>query len=300
LVLVLWIAVGALVGIALLEGPITRVAALWGQGVTWAVVLATLRILAYVVLLVGLFWLGARIIGWVAATTTELKPRVGDTTPTSPEDVQGIGYPLPPTIPIGAWLAFATLVLVLGLIEVLSPSFFILDRFPGLSCGTGDEQCVDGRNLLVSIFAAGVGAMVTTTAGFLEHASEKKDFDVAYVPWYFARPVIGMLLGIIYYFVIKGGLFVTVGEVQSSELNVYGIAGLAALVGLFTKQATEKLRELFETMFVTREQVKEELKKQEQEKEEQEKEELEEKEKEQKKEEEERKAPEEKEQKKNG
>ena len=276
----LWVAIAVLVVIAFLEGPITRTAALWTQGTTWAVVLATIRIVAYLVLLVGFFWLGARLIDSLAArgflqmpSGTRQPAAEGEGKEEAKEEgekgdrkvAKGVPFPVPPTIPIGVWLALITLALVVGLLETLAPTFFILERFPELSCGTGDQRCVDRLNLLVSIFAAGVGAMVTTIAGYLEHASEERDFEVSYVPWYFARPATGMLLGIVYYFVMKGGLFMTVGEVQSTELNPYGIAAVAALVGLFSKQAVEKLREVFETLFITRTQVTAELKKKQQE-----------------------------------
>jgi len=275
LALSLWVAVAVLVVIAFLEGPITRTAALWTQATNWTVVLATIRIVAYFVLLVGFFWLGARLIDALAArgflqmpTGIRQPPAEGEGKEEAKKEgekgdkkvARGVPFPVPPTIPIGVWLALITLALVVGLLETLAPTFFILERFPELSCGTGDQRCVDRLNLLVSIFAAGVGAMVTTIAGYLEHASEVRDFEVSYVPWYFARPATGMLLGIVYYFVMKGGLFMTVGEVQSTELNPYGIAAVAALVGLFSKQAVEKLREVFETLFITRTQVTAELK----------------------------------------
>jgi flagellar biosynthesis protein FliR len=76
----------------------------------------------------------------------------------------------------------------------------------------------------VAMFAAGVGSCISTILAYLLHASEKKDFDVAYTPWYFARPLMGMLLGLIFYFVLKGGLLVlTMGKSASGtdELNLW-------------------------------------------------------------------------------
>ena len=55
-------------------------------------------------------------------------------------------------------------------------------------------------------------------------------------------------LAVVVYLVLRGG-FLT--GVSSSNLNPYGFVAMAALVGLFSKQATNKLDELFSTMFRT-------------------------------------------------
>ncbi len=47
----------------------------------------------------------------------------------------------------------------------------------------------------------------------------------------------------------RGGL---IGASTGAEaLSPYGIAAIAGLAGLFAKQATDKLREVFETLFKT-------------------------------------------------
>jgi hypothetical protein len=89
--------------------------------------------------------------------------------------------------------------------------------------------------------------------GYLKHASEQKDFDFAYVPWYFARPIMGLLLGLIFFLLLKAGLLATYPEIASEDaaVNEWGIAGISALVGLFSKPAIEKLREVFNVLFRT-------------------------------------------------
>jgi hypothetical protein len=53
----------------------------------------------------------------------------------------------------------------------------------------------------------------------------------------------------LFYVVIRGGLFSP--GTYSGDVNPYGIAGLSGLVGMFSKQATDKLSEVFGTMFQT-------------------------------------------------
>ena len=114
------------------------------------------------------------------------------------------------------------------------------------------------KESFIAIYAAGIGSSITTFLGYLDHASIKKDFDRAYIPWYFVRPVIGMTLGLIFYFILRGGLFVMeLGTDESSmqPFNLWSIAAVSALVGLFSKNAVEKLRELFNTLFQTQDEM---------------------------------------------
>ncbi len=63
--------------------------------------------------------------------------------------------------------------------------------------------------------------------------------------WYALRLPIGAALAVVFYLTLRGGLIG--GNVK--DLNMYGIAAVAALAGMFSRQAADKLREVFETMF---------------------------------------------------
>lgn len=65
--------------------------------------------------------------------------------------------------------------------------------------------------------------------------------------WFILRPFIGMPLALIFYFVVRGGFFTLAAD--TNAVSSFGIAGLAGLVGMFSKQAIEKLREIFEDIF---------------------------------------------------
>ena len=61
----------------------------------------------------------------------------------------------------------------------------------------------------------------------------------------------GMAIALILYFVVRGGLVLLSVETNTSGLNPYGIAALAGLSGMFSKQATDKLRDIFDNLFKT-------------------------------------------------
>lgn len=83
----------------------------------------------------------------------------------------------------------------------------------------------------------------TSLADYIGNNNFKKSWS-----WfYLLRPVIGMALALVFYFVIRGGFLTTSGGAK--DINPYGIAALAGLVGMFSKQATDKLSEVFGTLF---------------------------------------------------
>lgn len=69
--------------------------------------------------------------------------------------------------------------------------------------------------------------------------------------WYVLRPFIGMALALVFYFAIRGGLLLVAGVADTKSLNPYGIAAISGLVGMFSKQATDKLSDVFTTLFKT-------------------------------------------------
>jgi hypothetical protein len=178
----------------------------------------------------------------------------------SPAATAGDSFPSQVALVIGLWLIALSAASVSALFIVLRPESGIASTLglSRLSDRLSEDPTV--REALVTLIAGCLGSCVTTILGYLKHASVKRDFDRAFSPWYVARPLMGALLALVFYFLVKGGLWATIGEAdQSRNLNLWTLAGTGALVGLFSKDAIEKLRELFQTMFSTRESVTKEL-----------------------------------------
>lgn len=71
-----------------------------------------------------------------------------------------------------------------------------------------------------------------------------KSFKASWVLWYLLRPATGAILALIFLFVVKGGF-----STDINFENLYGIIAIAGLVGLFSKQANDKLAEIAGTLF---------------------------------------------------
>jgi len=74
--------------------------------------------------------------------------------------------------------------------------------------------------------------------------------------YYISMPIVGALLAPIVYMLLRVGLLAPSSSATDgttiSNLNLIGIYAFAALTGLFAKTATEKLGEVFSTLFQTR------------------------------------------------
>jgi hypothetical protein len=99
--------------------------------------------------------------------------------------------------------------------------------------------------LLIVVLAGALGAFLHVATSFSDYVGNRRLMR-SWTWFYVLRPLVGASLAVIFYFAILGGLFTSQG---TSALNPYGIAALSALVGLFSKQATNKLQQIFDTAF---------------------------------------------------
>jgi len=108
-------------------------------------------------------------------------------------------------------------------------------------------------NLILLVMVVGaIGSYVHTATSFADFVGNRRIYR-SWVWYYVLRVFIGVALALIFYFVIRGGLL-SAGS-DTKDLNTFGIAAVSALVGMFSKPATDKLAEVFDTIFKT---VKEE------------------------------------------
>ena len=104
----------------------------------------------------------------------------------------------------------------------------------------------DERLLLLVIVVGMLGAFVHGATSLADYLGNNA-FNKSWTWFYLLRPAIGMALALVFYFAIRGGFLSTTGGAR--DINPYGIAALAGMVGMFSKQATDKLGEIFSTLF---------------------------------------------------
>ena len=107
------------------------------------------------------------------------------------------------------------------------------------------------RLMFVAAIGGALGSYVHLATSFADYAGNEK-LTTNWGWWYILRPFIGMALAEVVYLALRGGLLNASGsDSATTAISPYGVAASAALTGLFSKQATDKLQEVFETLFRT-------------------------------------------------
>jgi hypothetical protein len=107
-----------------------------------------------------------------------------------------------------------------------------------------DEQHL----FLLVVLAGALVSFVHVTRSFVDFIGNRR-LRPSWTWWYVLQPFTGSALAVVGYLVLRGGFFV--GTSAGGIVNPFGFVAVASLVGLFSKQATNKLDELFSTMFRT-------------------------------------------------
>jgi hypothetical protein len=102
------------------------------------------------------------------------------------------------------------------------------------------------RLILMVMVVGALGGNVHGLRSFANFAGVGR-LTRSWVWWYLYRPFIGLPMALIFYFAVRGGLL-SIGA-ETGDINRFGIAAVAALVGMFSDQAAMFLRRLFATMF---------------------------------------------------
>lgn len=115
--------------------------------------------------------------------------------------------------------------------------------------------------LFVTVAISGaLGSLIHCITSFADYVGNRR-LGRSWVWWLILRTPTGIALALLFYLVLRGGLVAPSLPTNdatihaSAILNPYGLAAIAAMAGMFSKQATDKLREIFDTLFRTNQPV---------------------------------------------
>ena len=100
---------------------------------------------------------------------------------------------------------------------------------------------VELRLLAIVVFAGALGGQIHALRSFSSYVGNRR-LKVSWIVRYFLTPFVAASLALVFYFVIRAGFFPT--NTTTQNMNVYGFAGMAGLVGLFSNMAVNKLRRM--------------------------------------------------------
>jgi hypothetical protein len=102
------------------------------------------------------------------------------------------------------------------------------------------------RLIWLVVIASALGSYIHTVTSFTLYTGNRS-LSPSWLAWYILRPAISAALALIFYFALRAGLFS--GATADQTINPFGIAAISGMVGMFSKQATEKLSKIFDTIF---------------------------------------------------
>lgn len=105
------------------------------------------------------------------------------------------------------------------------------------------------RLLMLAAVSGALGSVIHAATSLADYIGNQR-IVTSWLTWYAFRPVVGGALAVVLYLVMRAGLL---SSADGTHLDAHGVAAVAALTGMFSKQATDKLDEIFRTMFQTAE-----------------------------------------------
>lgn len=91
--------------------------------------------------------------------------------------------------------------------------------------------------------AGAFGGVVYCLRGIYLNASVRKNWDPAWLPWYFIRPLVSTIVGGVSYLFLRAGLFV-LESTRAADASAVGFFALAFIAGLNVDRFLAKLEDV--------------------------------------------------------
>jgi hypothetical protein len=111
---------------------------------------------------------------------------------------------------------------------------------------------LEERLILLVLVAGALGSYIHSATSYADYRGNQQ-FYPSWMLWYLLRPLVGVCLAMVVYFAVRGGLLLLIVNgseaTEARDINPFGVAAVAGLTGMFSKQAADKLAEVFTTLF---------------------------------------------------
>jgi hypothetical protein len=99
------------------------------------------------------------------------------------------------------------------------------------------------RLFVIVALSGALGGLVHSARSLYEYVGNRV-LRRSWLLMYLSLPFIGGALAVVFYVILRGGLVTG----TAAQVNFFGFAAISALVGLFSPEAAEKLRQIFSTL----------------------------------------------------
>lgn len=102
------------------------------------------------------------------------------------------------------------------------------------------------RLLILVLLSGALGSFIHAATSYADYVGNEK-YQPEWKWFYVLRIPIGSVLALIVFLIVQGGFLIMESGVPT--LKPFGVMGFAALTGMFSRQAVDKLGDIFTTMF---------------------------------------------------
>jgi hypothetical protein len=108
---------------------------------------------------------------------------------------------------------------------------------------------VESSIFLIVVSFGVLGGIVHSTNSLASYLGNRR-FITSWAPWYALRPLIAAVLAMLAYVVFRGGFLSTTATAK--DVNLFGVAAISGLAGLFSKQVIDKLEDVMQVVFASK------------------------------------------------
>lgn len=124
-----------------------------------------------------------------------------------------------------------------GLIVFFYALFWLLGLMAGFLVDISDSITINGQQLWYVALAGGIGGVVSILYDLYWHVSIRDDFDRQYVIKYLVQPILGIIMGVVLFFMTNAGLVWLVDPAQSPiAIAIFAVQVVIGFVGGFRHQ----------------------------------------------------------------
>ena len=108
----------------------------------------------------------------------------------------------------------------------------------------------EAQLILLALLAGALGSMLHAVKSLADFIGNRTA-TASWFWWYITRPFLGAAMALVFYAVLRGG-FLAGTPADAAVVSHFGVIAIGALVGMFADKASQKLAELFDTIFTAR------------------------------------------------
>ena len=122
----------------------------------------------------------------------------------------------------------------------------LISLWPGTATASESSEI---QMIQIVLSAGALGSLVHGFRSLFWYVGNRA-FATSWSLMYFLLPFVGASLSLVFYFVLRGGLFSPQASINAT--SPFGFAGISGLVGMFSNNAALKLQEIADSIFTTK------------------------------------------------